>query len=579
VKRARRSKLSKADIPEFIPFQLAQLVDEPPAGDGWLHEIKFDGYRIQLRVHNGRATVRTRRGHDWTPRFSGLCAAARDLPDCITDGEAVVFEASGHANFGALQSAMQSRHDKGVTFMAFDLLYLNGEDLLRLPLIERKRRLEALLEAVPSAGSRIQYVQHIVGNGPEVHQRGCEMELEGIISKRMSSPYLPGVRNDQWRKIKCGERETFTIGGWRERAGVLSSVMVGEWREGELWYAGKGRVNAYGQTVRDRLKAIETDKMPFTRTSRPEPEERQHWAKPILQAEVSFTAWTKSRHIRHGSFLGLRQDLAPPPQSVARSSHVQRLLPEAVVPSTDELKAYWHKVGNEALKYLGQRPLTVVRHDRGQTFFHTGSFPSVAKSVHQLKIKKREGGTGTRLWVDGVAGLVALVDIGVVELHPWNSTVDHLEHPDIMVFDLDPGVGIQWEFVTDTALALRDFLKADQGLPSWPKATGGKGLHVMVPLDGSRDHDEAREYARVLAGGFAERDRRYTIGSSLKQRTGMLFLDYLRNGRGQTAIGTYSPRARPNFPVAIPLTWRQVEKNIRSDAFTMTTFRKRKAPV
>jgi bifunctional non-homologous end joining protein LigD len=263
---------------------------------------------------------------------------------------------------------------------------------------------------------------------------------------------------------------------------------------------------------------------------------------------VTFTAWTTSRHIRHGIFKGLREDLKPPRAPAApqkpRSSHVQRLLADAALPSPDELRAYWRKVGAKALKYLGDRPLTLVRHDRGQTFFHTGTLPPVGRAVHQLTIAKREGGEGTRLWVDSVAGLIALVDIGVIELHPWNATVDDLEHPDQMVFDLDPGSGIEWEFVRDTALSLRDFLKAEEGLSSWPKTTGGKGLHVMVPLDARRAHDEARDYAHEIASRFARRDSRYTVTSNLKLRSGRLFIDYLRNGRGQTAVGAYSPRAR-----------------------------------
>lgn len=560
-------------MPEFIEPQLLTLVERSPAGPKWIHEIKFDGYRVQLRVEQGKAMAQTRRGYNWSNRFLGIVSAARSLPDCIIDGEAAILDAEGHSDFGALQSALSAGHDNGVVLFAFDLLFEGGEDLRRLPLLERKGRLQTLLEgAGATLDARLQYVSHIEGDGPAVQQRGCDMGFEGIVSKRRDAPYR-STRNDDWQKVKCSERETFTIGGWRERAGHIHSVMAGEWRDGELHYVGKARTS--GDTVlglRERLLPLETEKMPFTRKSRPEREERQHWARPELQCEVTFTAWTASRHVRHAIFKGLREDLKPvrSAREKPRSSHVQRLLVDAVAPEPAELRAYWRKVGKKALKYLARRPLTLVRHERGQTFFHTGALPPVGKAVHHLTIAKREGGEGTRLWIDSVAGLVALVDIGVIELHPWNATLDDLEHPDQMVFDLDPGSGIAWEFVRDTALGLRDFLKAEERLSSWPKTTGGKGLHVTVPLDGRRTHDQTRNYAREIASRFARRDSRYIVVSNLKQRPGHLFIDYLRNGRGQTAVGAYSPRARPGFPVAAPLTWSQVAKGARSDLFSMS---------
>jgi bifunctional non-homologous end joining protein LigD len=292
----------------------------------------------------------------------------------------------------------------------------------------------------------------------------------------------------------------------------------------------------------------------------------------VLEAEISFTAWTHSQHIRHAKFLGLREDQTPPIQPArrpvsgkAKGRNIQRLLEDAEIPSDEALQAYWKRVGTRALKYLARRPLTLVRHERGRVFFHTGVLPTVPKAIHTLTIAKREGGEGTRIWVDSVAGLIALPELGVIEVHPWNSTIDDVEHPDQMVFDLDPGDGIPWEFVQDTALNLRDWLKEEHGLKSWPKATGGKGLHLMVPLDLTRTHDEVRDWSHTLVGAFARKDRRYTVLSSLAARPNHLFLDYLRNGRGTTAVGTYSPRARPGFPIALPLTWTQVEKGIRSD--------------
>jgi bifunctional non-homologous end joining protein LigD len=244
-------------------------------------------------------------------------------------------------------------------------------------------------------------------------------------------------------------------------------------------------------------------------------------------------------------------------------------LPDAAVPSAAELEAYWRKAGRRALKYIGGRPLKLVRHVNGTTFYHKGRLPPVPHSVHQLRIEKREGGEGTRLWVDDVAGLLGLVSIGVVEVHPWNARVEDIEHPDQIVFDLDPGPGVEWSFVIDTALALRDMLTAAD-LPSWPKVTGGKGIHVMVPIEPHLTHDEAHDYAREMAEALARTDRRYTTSAATSRRKGRLFIDYLRNGRGTTAIGTYSPRARPGSPIAAPVSWREVEKGIRPDKYDMT---------
>jgi bifunctional non-homologous end joining protein LigD len=276
-------------------------------------------------------------------------------------------------------------------------------------------------------------------------------------------------------------------------------------------------------------------------------------------------------------FKGIRDDLAPAelaaPSSRSRvrvpKENILQLLPDAVVPSPEELRSYWRNVAPRALKYLGRRPLKLVRHVHGTTFYHRGRLPPIPSAVQQLKVQKREGGEGTRVWVEDLEGLLGLLDMNVVEVHPWNATVDDLEHPDVMVFDLDPGEGIEWQFVIDTALAVRELLKAE-GLASWPKVTGGKGIHVMAPISGEMTHDAAHRYSRELAQRIAQTDRtRYTTSASMSERKGRLFVDYLRNGRGTTAVGTYSPRARPGFPIAAPVTWKQVERGIRPDAFSI----------
>jgi bifunctional non-homologous end joining protein LigD len=248
--------------------------------------------------------------------------------------------------------------------------------------------------------------------------------------------------------------------------------------------------------------------------------------------------------------------------------NILQLLPDALAPSKDELAGYWQRAWNKALPHLGHRPLKLVRHVNGVTFYHKGRLPPVPKSVHQLKVQKREGGEGTRLWVDSLDGFLGLVEIGAVELHPWNATVDDIEHADRLVIDLDPGLDMPWESVVEAAVRMRDLLK-EEGLDSWPKLTGGKGVHLMAPLEERQAHDHVHAWARRLCAKLAERDPRRYILSAQAQRRGRIFLDYLRNGRGTTAVGTYSPRARQGFPIAAPTTWKRIEAGIQPDAYTI----------
>jgi bifunctional non-homologous end joining protein LigD len=264
-----------------------------------------------------------------------------------------------------------------------------------------------------------------------------------------------------------------------------------------------------------------------------------------------------------------RRVQAPPPGNGVPPYNILQRLPEGVAPSDAELAAYWATVEDQALEHLGRRPLKLVRRVGHTIFYHKGPLPPVPGTVHRLKVQKREGGEGVRLWVDDLAGLIGLVKIGAVELHPWNATIDDIEHADRLIIDLDPGEGIEWAFVQETALRLRELFESE-GLRTWPKVTGGKGLHVMAPLKHRITHDEAHAYSKALVERIAGRaPRRYTTSAAMAQRPGRLFLDYLRNGRGTTAVGAWSPRVHPGFPIARPVTWRQVEARIRPDAFTM----------
>lgn len=301
----------RGGMPGFIEPQQPLLVDHAPAGDKWLHEIKFDGYRIQVRRERKRVTVYSRGGLDWTDRFAGIAGAAKGLPDCIIDGEAAILDAAGHADFAALQKVIPAGHDTGVTLFAFDLLFHKGQDLRKRPLAERKETLRAMLEAAGErAAARIQFVTHIEGNGPQIEAEGRKLGMEGIVSKRSASPYREGTRNDDWQKCKFAKSETFVIGGWRETGGYVHAVLAGEWRGGALHYVGRARTAGDIGDLRDRLKALEIPKTPFHWSDKPRLEGGEHWTRPELECEVTFTARTTRQHIRHGMFKGLRPDLA-----------------------------------------------------------------------------------------------------------------------------------------------------------------------------------------------------------------------------------------------------------------------------
>ena len=576
--RARESEklAQQPSYPAFIepchPMERAR----PPSGGNWIHEIKADGYRAQVHVRDGKAIIYSRRGYDWTETFASIAKDAEALPvrHAVLDGEAIVQDAKGVANYHALRRELARKRSGTLTYYTFDLLYLDGEDLRQKPLLERKQRLKALIEKAP----RFLFADHLEAEPEEIYAHGCRMGLEGIVSKKRDAPYRSG-RQDSWIKAKCKKSGSFPIIAFVEKLGAtprrMASFYIGRWEDGRLLYAGKvqsGYTYEEARAVRERLDPLITGKSAL---DEPVKKPKAIWVAPQIEAEVEYGAVTDDGLLREPVFKTLREDLQPGPVAarLRRSGGVPRenilqLLPDAVVPSKDELAAYWRKVAKRALPYLANRPLKLVRHTRGTTFYHKGRLPPVPEAVHQLRIEKREGGEGVRLWVDDLAGLLGLVEIGAVELHPWAATVDEYEHADQLVFDLDPGEGVPWDFMIQSALALRELLAA-QGLESWPKATGGKGLHLMVPLAKRMTHDAAHPYAKRLARRLAATDERLITVSDPVKRGGRIFIDYLRNGRGKTAVGTYSPRARPGFPVAAPLTWRQVENGVSPQTYSM----------
>ena len=645
--RARRqADLFRPAPPTFIEPCLPTLVHEVPKRGEWLHELKWDGYRLHVRIAGGKIALLTRRGHDWTHRFPLIADAARSLPvqSAYIDGEAVV-EVRGKSDFAALEEALLRGAAHKAVLYAFDLLFLDGVDLRRKPLIERKEALGALLSALPPhAGLR--HSEHLItSQSDRLLKSACEMGLEGLVSKRVDLSYEPG-RSERWLKVKCVERGDFVVAGYlpaKNAATAVGSLVLGAYEGDRLAYVGRvgtGFTDRMARTLWELLNPLRRDDTPLWGTLPPGSRTNEAiWVEPNLVADVQFGGWGADGLIRHASFKGVREDKDPTEatmpsrsgESLVRSvpaaaqrmakplkagnakpsvaggtdarigtvaqttrpistkrphqerapgatrerrgtgvpkENILQLLPDAVVPPREVLEAYWMAVADKALKFLGRRPLKLVLHRRGTTYYHKGRLPQVPSSVHQLRIEKREGGEGVRLWVDDLDGLLGLVEMGAVELHPWGATVDDIEHPDTLVFDLDPGPQIGWDFLVETALKLRHVLEAE-GLKPWPKLTGGKGIHLMVPVRRDLDWDAAQAFCKAVAERITATDpRRYTV-SAKQDRTGRLFLDYLRVGRGTTAIGTYSPRARPGFPVAMPVTWREVENGVAPDAFTI----------
>jgi bifunctional non-homologous end joining protein LigD len=594
-----------APMPERVEPCLPTLVPKAPSGDDWLHEVKWDGYRIAVHIEGQTVTVLTRGGFDWTGRFPRIVAAARELGVAIAiiDGEACVLDEKGLPSFGALQAELARGAAPTAALCAFDLAYLDGRDLRELPLEERREALGELIDKQKPGA--ILFSEAIAGDGPDVYHHACGLGLEGIVSKRRGSPYRSGRRRE-WLKTKCTLRDEFVVVGYQPSeamGGQLGKLRVA-WRDeaGELHFAG-GVGTGFTARIADalvrRLESLRIPKPIFRGLKRP----GAIWTRPELVVEIEYRGWTEADgRLRHAAYKGMRDDRAAddieppstlpprPAEEIGTTSpwsrkpvpnrrepsrggvpreNILQLLPDAVVPTHEELKAYWRKVGKRALKYLGGRPLKLVRHDKGATFFHKGPLPEIPPAVRQLTIEEREGGEGVRVWVDSVEGLLGLVDMGVVEVHPWGAKVDDIEHPDTLVFDLDPGEGIEWDFLVETALELRDLLEHEEDLPSWPKLSGGNGIHLMVPFDRGMNWDKAHAYAKRIAQRMASTAPKVYTTSATAQRAGKLFIDWLRNGRGATAVGAYSPRAQPGFPVAAPVTWRDVERGMRPDALTI----------
>jgi bifunctional non-homologous end joining protein LigD len=564
-------------LPPFREPQKATLVDSVPAGSAWIHEMKFDGYRCLLGIGGGEAKVYTRSGLDWSDKFPEIVAAARELEvgSALLDGEIVWLDEKGNTNFSGLQQAI-SEGGRGLTLFAFDALEIEGEDLTPLPNIERKQRLASLLgDAKPPF---ILYADHIVGAGEKLFDAMCRAGGEGIVSKKADAPYR-STRSKAWLKVKCTQRQEFVLIGWSEsdKAGRgFRALLLGLNEEGKLRYAGKVGTGFSNQVQEDLLARFEKLKADGPATPVPRADARgAHWLKPELVAEIAFAEFTADSVVRHASFLGLRGDKParevvaelPQPLPAPADDPIKISNPERVVFPEDEitkgeLAAYYRAVAPLMLVWSANRPISLVRCPQGRAkkcFFQKHDAGTFGEHVLHVPIPEKNGGTEDYIYFADQAGIMACVQMGTIEFHGWGSKVDDVEKPDRLVFDLDPDEGLGFDEVKRAARDLKRFL-ADMGLQTFPLLTGGKGLHVVVPLTPQAEWPEVKDFAQrfCVALSTAEPDR-FTANMAKAKRTGRIFLDYLRNQRGATAIMPYSARAREGAPVSAPIVWDELD--------------------
>lgn len=601
------AKQLNALMRQYPSVQLATLVEEPPEGEGWVHEIKFDGYRLLGFMWAGAVCLRTRNGKDWTAKFPSLAAALEKLPaaNAVIDMEAVVVDANGKTSFQALQAALgEGGNREQIVAYAFDLLHLDGKDLTGLPLLERKEKLQVLLKDSKSAALR--YSEHITGDGGEMLAKSCSLGLEGIVSKQSDAPYRSG-REKSWLKSKCARRQEFIILGYsnaRKGDRALGALYLGYRQQGDLKYAGKVGTGFSMKSARElagRMASLAVEKPVLARAAMGGISAAEwqsiHWVKPKLLCEVAFTEWTEDGYIRHPSFQGLREDKEAADVTMEKPAAVQKMRnmsapkdgksglvlhginithPDRVISdighvTKGELAEYHAAVAPFMLPLIARHPLSLLRCPSGiggQCFFQRNPGKGLGPDVHPFQFDSK-GKQYEYLYIEDEKGLLELIQMGAIEIHPWGARVDSIDYPDRLIFDLDPAPDLAFEAVKLAAQDLRQRLRK-KGLEANLKCTGGKGLHVTVPLAAKDKWPEVKSFAGSLAQEMVEAAPDAYVATMAKaKRANKIFVDYFRNDYTATAIADYAVRARPGAPVALPLEWKELEALKSADQFTM----------
>jgi bifunctional non-homologous end joining protein LigD len=620
---------ASARPPDFVAPCLARLASVPPDGRDWIHEIKFDGYRMLARLDHGKVKLLTRKGLDWTAKFPDVAEAVARLPakTALLDGEIVVEDEKGISSFSLLQSALKEGRRGCFLYYVFDLLHRDGVDLAKSPLLERKAALKDLVAGAPGGGS-IRLSEHLTDRGAVVLAHACQMKLEGIVSKRIDAPYRSG-RTGDWVKTKCADRQEFVVGGFtlaKDSRRAVGALAVGYYENGRLRYAGRigtGFTHTMAADLWKRLDKLRVDKPPFDELPAEEKRRRDViWVKPKLVIEAAFRGWTGHDLLRQAAFKGVREDKSPTevvretpadigtgPDETDMSKSAKGRAARTAKPTTkaalakrtaavkDDAKTqvrftnpdrvYWSDVDitkqgladyctdvwDWMAPHVVRRPLALLRCPSG-----VGSECFVQKHAHATFDRKRilsvDDHGEELIAIETLDGMLALVQAGVLEVHVWGSTIDRVDVCDRMVFDLDPGPGVGWPAVIEGARELRERLRK-VGLESFLKTSGGKGLHIVVPFDGA-DWTTTKEFTKQIALQMsADSPTKYLAKMTKSARQGRIFIDYLRNGRGATAVAAYSPRARPGAPVSAPIDWRELTSSMTPDRFSILNIRSR----
>jgi bifunctional non-homologous end joining protein LigD len=619
-------------LPAALAPQLATLSKALPVTGDWIYEIKFDGYRLLARIERGHAKILTRRGLDWTDRFQGIARELETLglDAAWLDGEAVVLDAQGRPHFNALQNALDAARSDAVVYYLFDAPFVNGRDLRQVPLHLRRALLRQIVAG--HAGARVRFSEDFAAEAAQVLQTACDMELEGVIAKRREGAYT-SERSTDWLKLKCQSRQEFVIAGFSDRsdhpAAVGGLVLAYHGDDGELRYAGRvgtGWTTREAVALRARLAPLAIARSPFpdtvTRATRwmVRPAATDHWVKPKLVAEVSFSEWTPDGRLRHPSFQGLREDKpaagvtrevakAPPkqapspakgartkaanatrptpapasppasgPATVAgvRVTHPERVIDASTGLTKLDLARYYESVAEWMLPHLKSRPVALVRAPTGvdgELFFQKHADARTMPGVKQLAGLWE--GHDPLLEIPSAKALLAAAQMNVVEIHTWNSVHQKIDKPDRMIFDLDPGEGVKWPQLREAAGLLHTLLD-ELDLESWLKTSGGKGLHVVVPLSPRLDYDTVKGFSQAVVRHLAKTlPQRFVAKSGAANRVGRIFVDYLRNGFNATTAAAFSARARPGLGVSMPVTWDELPELTGGAQWTIANARDR----